>query len=810
MRALLQDVRYSLRSLRKNRGFSCLAIAILALGIAAITVIFSVVDATLLRYLPYPDAGRLMILHWHNVRGSSGDISWQAFQLVRTRARSFQNVSAIYPLEIGVNLVGAGPPHYAPALRVSIDFFKVHGTVPFAGREFRPEEELPNGPRTAIVSYEFWNQNFNGDRSAIGRTLQINGEEYSLVGVMPRGFVSYPQAEVWLPLQVSELSRDLGNDYRVIALLRDGVTHVQVQDELAGLSEEYRLKYQPQTRAGTNVLIFQPFQEFLVRDVHKNLLILLAAVSFLLLIACANLALLLLVRFSARSHEIAIRAALGAGRARLMQNIFSEGLVLALCGGIIGIIAAKEFLPFLPRILPLTLPLAAAIGLNKHVLFFAVVVSLLTSLLVGLGPALRMSRVDLSEILRQAARGSSPSRQQTRTENVFVGAQVALTLVLLAGATFFFRSFIALRSTAVGFDAQNVIVAQVSLADQRYTSASQTAGFLERVSRQLQTSSSMEIAAVNGLPLEKGFNLPLLPTDAPAKIEHACEYRAISPAYFQVLRIPVLAGRSFSNDDSHGGNPVAIVNETLARQWWSQASPIGHFVAVAQEYGNPFTDAPRLVVGVVADVHETGLAKPVPPTIFIPIQQTPDKTVAFMNQLFLTSFLIRSTSRATGEEVRTALQSADPNIALAKFLPLAEVVIDSIAWSRFDAALTTSVGVVALLLTITGFYGLLRFRVVRRMREIGVRIALGAGRSGILTVILKESIALAVIGSVIGILSAFLLTRLLAATLYDLRASVLNAVFTAAILLLIMSALIGYVNGLKAASIEPTTVLRGE
>lgn len=809
MGALLQDIRYSLRSLRNNRGFSCLAIALLALGIAANTVIFSVVDATLLRYLPYPDAGQLMILHWHNARGSSGDISWQAFQLVRNRARSFQNVSAIYPLEVGVNLAGIGAPHYAPALRVSIDFFKVLGTLPFAGREFRPEEELPNGPRTAIVSYEFWYQNFNGDPSAIGRTLQINGEKYTLVGVMPRGFVSYPQADVWLPLQVSELSTDLGNDYRVIALLRDGVTRAQAQDELATLSEEYRLRYQPQTRSGTSVLIFQPFQEFLVRDVHKDLLILFAAVSFLLLIACANLALLLLVRFSARSHEIAIRAALGAGRVRLMQNIFSEGLVLAICGGIVGIIAAKEFLPFLPRLLPLTLPLVTVIGLNKHVLLFAVVVSLLTSLLMGLVPALRMSRVDLSEILRQAARGSSPSRQQTRTENLFVGAQVALTLVLLAGATFFFRSFIALRSTAVGFNARNVIVAQVSLADQRYTTASQTAGFLERVSQQLQNSSEMEIAAVNGLPLEKGFNLPLFPTDAPAKIEHACEYRAITPAYFHVLQIPVLAGRAFSNDDSRGAAPVAIVNETLARQWWPQSSPIGHFVAVAQEYGNPFTDVPRLVVGVTADVHETGLASPAPPAIFIPMQQTPDKTIAFINQLFLTSILIRGNSSAR-EDVRTALQSADPNMALARFLPLSEVVIDSIAWSRFDAMLTTSVGVVALLLTITGFYGLLRFRVLRRMREIGVRIALGSDRSGILTVILKESIALAVIGSAIGVLSAFLLTRLLAAMLYDLRASVLNAVFTAAILLLTMSALIGYVNGLKAASIDPATVLRSE
>jgi putative ABC transport system permease protein len=812
IRALLQDVRYSLRSLRKTRGFFFIAIAILALGIAANTVIFSLLDATLLRYLPYPDAARLMVLHWHNLRGSSGDISWQAFRLLRDRARSLQDVSAIYPLDIGVNLAGVGSPHYAPALRVSAGFFNVLGTLPLAGRSFRPEEEMANGPRAAVLSYGFWYQNFNADLSAIGGTLKINGEDYTIVGIMPRGFRSYPQAEVWLPIQVREFSTDLGNDYRVIARLREDVNEQRAQEELRALSEEYRLQYQPDTSAGANVLVLRPFQDFLVRNVRQNMMILFAAVSFLLLIACTNLALLILVRASARSQEMAIRAALGASRIRLMQTIFSESLVLALCGGIAGIIAAKEFLPFIPRLLPLELPLTTTIGLNKHVLLFAVATSLATCLLVGFAPALRISRVDLNEILKQAPRGSSPSKQHTRMEHIFIGAQAALTLVLVAGAAFFFRSFVALRSIPAGFDVQGVLVAQVSLADQRYATTSQTAQFLERVSEQLKKSSQVDaMAAVNGLPLERGFNLPLFPSDSPQKIEHACEYRPITPAYFQVLRIPVLAGRSFSDGDRSRAVPVAIVNETLARQWWPQGAATGHFVAVAPEYGNPFTDVPRLVVGVTADVHEAGLARPAPPTIFIPIQQTPDKTIAFANKLFLTSILIRGNSPSvTSEQLRAALQSADPNLALAALHPLSEVVTESIAWSRFNAALTTSFGLVALLLATIGFYGLFRYRVVRRTREIGVRMALGASRSGVVTLVIKEGVILVLVGLFVGALSAFLLTRLLATLLYDLKASTTSSVLTAAILLLAVAALTSLSNAIKAASIEPIVVLRSE
>lgn len=812
MRALLQDVRHTIRSLRKAHWFALVAIGILALGIAASTIIFSVVDAVLLHPLPYPDADRLVILHWQNQHGSKGDISGQAFFLLKSGAKLLQNVSAIYPLDVGVNLAGGGQPQYTRALRVSRDFFQTLEATPFVGRNFLPEEDRPGGPRVAVLSYGFWARDYSGERSAIGRNLKINGESYTIIGVMPRGFRSYPDVEVWVPLQLSQLTADPGNDYRVIARLREGSTQQQAQEELIALSEEYRLKHASETDAEAKVLILERFQDFLVGNIRQNIVILFTAVSFLLLIACTNLALLLLVRASARSHEMAIRAAMGASRIRLMQPILSESLILALLGGLVGLVAAKEFLPFVPLLLPFDLPVTTSISVNQHVLLFALAASLITSVIVGIGPALKISRVDLNHVLRQAARGSSPSREHTRTEHILIRTQTAMTLILLTGATFLFRSFIVLRAVPPGFDSRGVLVVQVSLADRRYATTVATSQFLHRVSEQFTSSSEIEgVAAVNGLPLEKGLNLPIFPTDAPDKMEHASEYRPITADYFRVLRVPLVSGRPFSDDDHRGTEPVAIVNETLARQWWPQGAAIGHFVAVGQEYGNSFSDTPRLVVGVAADVHEAGLGRAAPPAIFVPVTQIPDNTTAFVNELFLTSILIRTRdSRDISERIRQAVESADPGLPLATLRPLSQIVKGSIAWPRFYVSLTTAFGLIALLLTTIGLYGLLRYRVVRRNREIAVRMALGASRHDVVALLVREAAALVSVGLVFGLVGGFLLKRLLVAKVHDLSGSAADSVFSAAILMLGVTALTSLLTAFRATSTQPMAVLRNE
>ncbi len=812
MRALLQDVRHSLRSLRKAHWFALVAISILALGIAASTVIFSLLDSVLLHPLPYPDADRLVILHWQNQRGSRGDISEQAFFMLRNRSRFLQNVSAIYPLDVGVNLAGGGTPRYSKALRVSQDFFQVLGAKPFIGRGFLADEDRPGGPRTAILNYEFWARDLNGEQSTLGRNLKINGENYTIIGVMPERFRSYPEADVWVPLQLGKVNGDSGNDYRVIARLPEGATQQNAQDELASLSEEFRLKYAPETSAKIKVLVLERFQNFLVRNIQQNLVILFAAVSFLLLIACTNLALLLLVRASARSHEMAIRAAMGASRGRLMQTVFAESLILAILGGLVGLIAAKEFFPFLPSLMPFERLVTTSISLNKNIVLFALAISLVTAVVVGLGPALKISRVDLNDVLSQVSRGASPSKEHTRTEHILIRSQTALTLILLTGATFLFRSFIDLQAVPPGFDSQGVLVAQVSLADRRYATTEATSQFLDRVCEQLSSSPQIEaVAAVNGLPLEKGLNLPLFPTDAPDKIEHAGEYRPITPDYLRVLRVPMLAGRQFSYSDNHGATPVAIVNETLARQWWPKGTAVGHFVAVGQEFGNPFSDAPRLVVGVATDVHEAGLGRAAPSTIFVPIKQIPDHTAAFVNELFLTSILIRARdSSGAAERVRTIVESADPGLPLATLRPMSQVVTGSIASPRFYVSLTMAFGLIALLLTTIGLFGLLRYRIVRRNREIAVRMALGSSRLSVVALLVREAAALVSVGVVLGIVGGFVLKRILVAKVHDLNGSAADAVFSATILMLGVAALTSLLAAFRAASIQPMAVLRNE
>jgi predicted permease len=810
MGMILKDVQFSLRSLKRTRGFTFVAISLLALGISSNTIVFSVLDAILLRPLPYPDASNLLLLHWRGPYAAGGDVSAQAFFMLKEQAKSFENVSAVYPLNIGVNLSGTGSSRYLKALRVSREFFQTLKTAPAIGRGFLPEEDQPGGSRVAILSCGLWSSVFNRRPDALGRSLRINGESYIIVGFMPESFRTYPDADVWLPLQLNQASMERGNDYRVLARPRPGLQEEAIQSELSSISEDYRLKYEPRTVSSSKTLIPEKFQNFLVGDVRRSLEVLFGSVFLLLLIACTNLALLLLVRASGRRQELAMRTALGANRARLIQLVLCESLVIAFGGGLIGLILAKELLPLVSWFLPAGLPLSSRISINPHVLLFTLLVSVLTSVLVGLGPALRMSQVDLSDAIKGASGRFTSGRQQSRTERNLIAIQSALTLVLLAGATFLFRSFITLRAVPPGFNTQGILVAQVSLAADRYKTTEQTVEFVQRVSEALSNSSGapVNLALSSVLPMEKGLNLPIFPADSPDRIEHAAEYRSITPEYFPVLQVPLLAGRFFLDGDDRRTMPVAIVNETLARTWWPNSSALGHMIKVAPEYGNPLSDDPRVVVGVVADVREAGLERSVPPALFIPLKQTPDKTMAFVNKLFLTSIAVRDNSANISSRIRHAVESADPDLSLATLRSLTEIVGSSMAARRFYFSLTGIFSLLALLLMVIGLYGLLSYRVVRRTREIAVRMALGGPRIGIIALVLKEGMTLVAVGVVLGLLGSTVLKPLLGIMIYNRSGSSLSVLATAAGLLLTVSAFTSLLAAFRAASIEPVIVLR--
>jgi putative ABC transport system permease protein len=813
MRTLLLDISYSLRSLRRTPGFTAMAVVTLALGIAANTIVFSIVNAALLRPLPYANPDRLVILTWYGPHGRlTRDISGSAFFMLKDRARSFQSIAAVHGVDAGVNMAAMGAPQYKKAQRVSLDFFRTLGVMPARGREFSADECRPGGPRVAVLSYGLWEQNYNKDSSALGSDIRINGEPYTIVGIMPKGFRSYPDADLWLPLWLSPATVEAGNEYRVVARLKDGISDQDARRELAS-TIEYRSAFPLRSMAAEVTLAPDELQSFIVSGIRKSLYALFGAVVFVLLITCTNLALFLTVRGAARNHEFALRAALGSSRIRLVRSFLMDGVLIALAGGLFGTIAGKELLPFISWLAPADLPVSGPIGVDLHVLVFVLGISTATAILSGLTPAIRMSRVSLSDMIRQSPQTGSHSIQQARLGRLLVTAQTALTLLLLAGTASLLHRFLKLQAVPPGFDPQYVAVAQISLAPDRYAGTAATAQLLDQVCGQLRDVPGVEaVASINGLPLEQGLGFPMYPADAHDRTVYGeSQFRVVSPEYFLALRIPLLAGRFFSEGDDRGNKPVAIVSEGLARQWWPNKSPLGQFVAMGGELGSQFSDVPREVVGVVADVHEAGLEKPPPPTVFVTPKQTPDKITAFMNRLFPTSIVVRSTNYVgLYEPVNRALTGADRDLALVSLRPLTQVLSTSLARPRFYVSLTGAFGVFALLLTAVGLYGLLSYQLILRTREIAMRVAVGAKRSHVIGLIVKQGVGLVAIGILLGSAAGIFLAKSLGALIYNTPDTTLGILATAALLLATIAFLTSLLIAVRATAIEPMVVLRTE
>src|SRR5579859_1916327 len=597
-----REIAHAIRRLRHTGGFSAIVIIILAVGIAANTIIFSVINAAMLRPLPYPNSAQLVVLNWHSPgKLISPDISARAFFLLREQAHSFESLAAMANLDGGVNLSGAGKPQYVRGFRVSASFFRTLGILPLFGRSFSPEEERPGGPHAVVLSHDLWAQHFDKDPAAIGKQIRIDGELRTVVGIMPEYFRSYPEADLWLPLPLHPASADPGNEYRVIGRLKDGVTKEDAQREL-DLSPGYRLTYPLQFPPNEVRLGVDGLQSAMAFNVRKSLALLFAASLFLLLITCMNLAVLLTVRAAGRIREVAIRLALGASRACLIRMPLIEGSIFGVLGGLLGIVLAKEAIPFVLSLARANDSFTYSVTIDRTVVTFTALVSVLTVFTFGLASALKMSRTNLNELLRQTSSNATSGLQHTRLSWVLVSAQAACTVFLLTGAGLLLRSFSEMYSVSPGFDSRHLWVAQFSLASKRYKTASSSAELLEQLCEKIQANPGVEGAAsVTGLPLERGLNLILFPANQPEKTVYA-EYRIIAPEYFDAMRIRMIAGRSFFAGDSHQNMPVAIVNETLAKLWWPQESSLGHYVSVESTMGGMFSDLTREIVGVAADV----------------------------------------------------------------------------------------------------------------------------------------------------------------------------------------------------------------
>lgn len=806
MHPLVQDFIVSIRSLRKSPQFTLVAVLTLTLGIAGNTLVFTLINATLLRPLPYPEPHRLIVLRWQD----QSDVSAAAFFLMKNRARSFSVIAALYPVNAGVNISASGKPQYVKALPVSKDFFQTLGVLPEIGSAFNEEQDQPHAPRTAVLSFGLWTQEFNRNRSALGRDVRVNGQSYKIIGIMPQGFRSYPDADIWLPLQLDAKSVDTGNNCRIIGRLAANISAQRAQYELDGLAREYHQTYPWSAPQGT--LVAHDLQSFLVNKERSGLALLFAAVAFVLLIACSNVAILVLVRAASRTQSVAIRAALGSSRRRLVYSLLTESLLLSVVGGVLGLILAKETLPVLFSLWPIDLPLGSTLNIDWHVVAFTLALSLLSSALFGLAPSVRLSRVNLARAIALTSRSATASAEQVRSVRLLVFWQIALTVMLLAGTMLLVRSLSNLYSVPLGFDPQHVSVAQVSLAEEQYSTTASASHLLDEVVKGLSVLPGIDaVAAVNGLPLENGLNLPLHPVEMPGSPDHADEYRPVTQNYFSALHIRLVSGRSFVASDTAGSAPVAIINETMARHWWPNISAIGHYIRVDEKLGPQPPDVPRLIVGVVPDIQERGPGIPAPPTMFVPLDQTPDNITAFFNKVFLTSIVVRTSGRVDlSRQIHGAIQSIDPDLPVASLRPFPQLLDQSLAHNRFIVLLTTAFSAIALLLTAVGIHGLLNYQARLRRREIAVRMAVGASRTHIVRMVAQQGVQRVFFALLAGLTGSFFIKGLLAGLLYNVNFSSIIVILGTGLLLGLVATMISLLTAVRAASIEPMVVLRNE
>jgi putative ABC transport system permease protein len=807
MRPFLFDLTFALRALRRTPFFTWIAIATLALPIGFNSLIFSVVNAVLLKSAPYPEARELVVLEGRERdRKVAEDLAAPTFFFVQEHARLLENVAASDPIEVGVNVTGTDTPTYVKALRVSKNFFRVLRTAPFTGRTFVQTEDEPNGPRVAVLSYGLWRTSFGSRSGKI--VLRINGEPYTVIGVMPQTFRSYPEADLWLPLQLSPATADPGKDYRVIARLQKGVSIQRAREELRELSANYPLASIP--AAQREELNATELQDFETDRVRGRLIFLLSGAFLVLLIAWANVAMLLLVRASARAHEIGVRAALGSPKKRIIQVFVLESSVISLLGGLFGIIIAKELLPVVQSLSP-SIPQMSDIYVDLRVVAFTFAMAAITGALFGIVPIFKLHRFELNEMLGETRFRSTGSRRQTRTGRLLLVTQTALTMILLSGSMLLFRHLLAVEHIEPGFETRGTYVAQVSLGAQSYQTTAPTCRTLDRLMQMLADYPSVNgVATINGLPLEEGLNMPVRSAEAPEDIESA-EYRLVSRDYFSVMQIPLIQGRSFAATDQSDTQPVAIVNQRFARRWWPGAYVPGHVVVVGEAMGKEYAERPKLVIGVVADVHQSSLEAPARPTIFVPMQQASDKITAYANRHFLTSILVKTTN---GEDitkaVRDAVGSADPDLSLASLRPLSLVVTKSLARDRFYALLTITFGAFGLLITAMALYALMSYYVELRKQEIAVRISVGCQRWRVVILVVGQGMQLVGTAILLGIAVSFFFNRAFGGMFYNLRGMWSGALRDASLLLALVCLLASALTALEIVSIDPIDTLRNQ
>jgi putative ABC transport system permease protein len=807
---MVQDLKFAFRMLRKNVAFTLVAVLTLALGIGANTTIFSVVRTVLLKPLPYPYSERLLSVFQADSHDKSKvlSLSFTKFSQIAEQSHTLESAAAYY--SVVVSLDTPREPEAINAAHVSLDFFRVLGVPPSKGRAFAQEEEQPGGTNVAIVSDAFWHSHFAGDE-ILGKTLVLDGNATTIVGILPASFhfpFEFPEPQIWLPrvfehplLKPQQVH--LGAGYLSgIARLRAASTLQQAQAELETINDRYQQQFAGFADASNHSLSADSLEESLVGGLRSSLLVLLAAVGFVLLIACANVANLLLARATAREKEIALRKALGASRGRLIRQLLSESALLSLLGGILGLLLALALMPTLRSIHPGTMPRLAEARIDTSVLLFSLLLCILTAVFFGLAPAMQTAKRDLHDSLKEGTRGSSAGGNRGKFHGALVVAEMAVALILMAGAGLLVESFARLMHVNLGFLPHGVMTFPLTLPATRYSQPEQQIQFYRQVLDRVRAAPGVQNAGlVSFLPLSGGYRLSYFCAEG-----QVCQglgndpliaFWQVSAGYLDTMRTPLISGRFFNEHDIAGAVPVVIVNESAANHFWPNQNPLGKHIAGSRDL------IPREVVGVVGNAKISALNAADADQLYVPLEQLPYSTM---------TLVVRSSgsSEPLVAAIRAKVAEVDATLPVSGILSMKEVIAGSVAQPRI---ITQCVGVFAgfaLLLAAIGMYGVMAYSVTQRKQEMGIRMSLGAGPREILGLVVRQGMTLAVAGVGIGVVASLAVTRLLAGLLFGVRATEPSIFAGAAAVLGLAAFLACYFPARRATRVDPIIVLRSE
>src|SRR5687768_8868403 len=807
METLIKDIRYGVRGLWKRPGFTAVAVLTLALGIGANTAIFSVVNAVLLKPLQFRDPDRLVMI-WEdatvagfprNTPAPANYVDW------KTQTQSFEDVAA--SAESTFNLTGDGDPERITAYKVTANFFPLFGVPPALGRGFTADDDRPGAQKVAVLSHALWQTRYGSDPQIVNRDIQLDGEKYTVLGVMPAGFQFFESdVRLWVPLALDaeDLANRGGHYLKVVARMKPGVTLDQAQADLAAVMARIGKDNPQETFDGKLGAFVMPLREQLTGDVRSSLVVLLVAVACVLLIACANVAGLLLARAVARRREIALRIALGASRPRVVRQLLTESLLLAAAAGIIGTVLAYWSFAFLQNLIPAQMALLTTLTLDTRILVFTLLVSLITGVVFGLVPALQSAKVDLNEALKQSTRVTSTGRLRS----ALIVFEVALSLVLLVGAGLLIQTLFQLFNQYSVLEPEKVLTMRTVLPRSKYKEHPQRHAFYKQVLDRVEHLPGVISAGyTTSVPLSwKGGTSGFVPEGIASPIAgmaYDANHREVSANYLQAMNIPLRQGRYFDERDNETSMRVAIINETMARQYWPGENALGRRFNI----GDPNDGEWMQIVGIVADVRQMGLDEPVKAEMYLPYQQVTDWPGFIPRELAIRT--AGDPSSLVGS-VRQIIREVDPDQPISNIATMSEVLGVEAEQRRMGMIMLVAFAGLALLLASLGIYGVLAYFVTQHTNEIGVRIALGANRRNILALVLKKGMGLTLLGVAIGLAASFALTRLMSSLLFGVKASDPLTFLVVPLLLATVALLACWIPARRATRVDPMVALRYE